>query len=119
MMKLRHFTKMKTPFIEIESLAALDEFLAAANGAAAVLFKHSNTCGVSSRAHAEMSKLQQPVGLVTVQSARVVSDEIEKRWQLAHETPQVVIIRDGRVVWDASHFSVRAADVEAALAAPS
>jgi len=109
------FVEMKTPFVEIDSVASLDEFLATANGAAAVLFKHSSTCGVSSRAHGEMSKLQQPVGLVTVQSARLVSDEIEKRWQIAHETPQVLIVRDGRIVWDASHSSVRASEVEAAL----
>jgi bacillithiol system protein YtxJ len=106
---------METPFIEIGNVASLDEFLAGSNGAAAVLFKHSNTCGVSSRAYAEMSKMHHPVGLVTVQQARAVSDEIEKRWQVAHETPQVLIIRDGKVVWDASHFSVKSAGVEAAL----
>lgn len=107
---------MTTPFVEINSVGSLEQFLATANGAAAVLFKHSNTCGVSSRAYSEMSKLRRPVGLVTVQSARAVSDEIERRWQIPHETPQVLIVREGKMVWDASHFRVRAADVEAALA---
>jgi bacillithiol system protein YtxJ len=106
---------METPFIEIGNVASLDAFLADSNGSAAVLFKHSNTCGVSSRAYAEMSKMQHPVGLVTVQQARPVSDEIEKRWQVAHETPQVLIIRGGKLVWDASHFSVKSEGVEAAL----
>ena len=106
---------MESPFKEIANVASLDEFLADSNGSAAVLFKHSNTCGVSSRAYAEMSKMRHPVGLVTVQQARAVSDEIEKRWQVAHETPQVLIVRAGKVVWDASHFSVKAGDVEAAL----
>lgn len=107
---------MKLPFIEIETVQALDEFLSQANGAAAVLFKHSNTCGVSARAYAEMSKMREPVALITVQSARPVSDEIEKRWNLDHESPQVLIIRDGQMVWDASHFQVKAQDVEKALA---
>ncbi len=106
---------MNEPFIEIKNVSELDEFLATANGVTAVVFKHSNTCGVSSRAHAEMSRLQRPVALVTVQRARAVSDEIEKRWQVAHETPQVLLIRDGQLMWDASHFKVRAADVEAAI----
>jgi len=103
------------PFIEIGSVAALDEFLARANGSAAVLFKHSDTCGVSARAYAEMSKLREPVGLIRVQKVRAVSDEIEKRWNVDHESPQVVIIRDGRAIWDASHFQVKAQQVESAL----
>jgi bacillithiol system protein YtxJ len=106
---------MNPPFIEIGSVAALEEFLARANGSAAVLFKHSDTCGVSARAYAEMSKLREPVGLITVQKARAVSDEIEKRWNVDHESPQVLIIRDGKVVWDASHFQVKAQQVESAL----
>ena len=106
---------MNPPFIEIGSVAALDEFLAKANGSAVVLFKHSNTCGVSARAYAEMSKLREPVGLITVQKARAVSDEIEKRWNVDHESPQVLIIRDGKAVWDASHSQVKAQQVESAL----
>jgi bacillithiol system protein YtxJ len=107
---------MSSPFIEIGDLSSLDQFLAEANGSAAILFKHSNTCGVSARAFREMSGLSHPVGLITVQQARDVSNEIEKRWQVAHETPQVLIIRDSNVIWRASHFQVKAGDVEAALA---
>src|SRR5437868_11726274 len=106
---------MNIPFVEIDNVAALDEFLASASGSAAVLFKHSNTCGVSKRAFAEMSKLPAPVGLITVQKARPVSDEIEKRWRVDHETPQVLIVCDGKVLWDASHFGVKVGDVEKAL----
>jgi bacillithiol system protein YtxJ len=62
-----------------------------------------------------MSKLREPVGLITVQKARAVSDEIEKRWNVDHESPQVLIIRDDKVMWDASHFHVKAQQVESAL----
>ncbi len=62
-----------------------------------------------------MTKLEQPIGIVTVQKARAVSDEIEKRMGVAHETPQVLIFHKGEVVWTASHGRVRAAAVEAAL----
>lgn len=107
---------MATPFQDIDTIKGLDDFLAKSQHGATVLFKHSNTCGVSARAYREMSNLAQPVGLVTVQNARAVSDEIEKRWQVAHETPQVLVIRDGRVIWDASHFHINARNVENALA---
>lgn len=107
---------MDNGFVEIRDKETLEEFLTNAGGAA-VLFKHSETCGVSSRAYGEMARLKRPIGLITVQRARHVSDEIEHRWQLTHETPQVLIIRDGKLVWDASHFRIRADAVESALAA--
>ncbi len=106
---------MSNPFIEIADVLSLDQFVASPNGSSAILFKHSNTCGVSARAYREMSLLSHPVGLVTVQQARAVSNEIEKRWQVAHETPQVLIVRDGKIVWEASHFQIKAVAVEAAL----
>ena len=50
-----------------------------------------------------------------IQSARAVSDEIERRLRVRHESPQVLLIRDGRVVWSASHYRVTAAAVLASL----
>src|ERR1700745_3392457 len=104
---------MKIGFVEIASREALERFLIGTH--AAVLFKHSDTCGVSSRAYNEMAKLNHPVALITVQKARGLSDEIERRWGVAHETPQVLIVCDGKLIWDASHFQVKADAVEAAL----
>lgn len=107
---------MTNGFIEIRDVASLDDFLARANGDPVIIFKHSDSCGISARAYTQMSEVASPVGLVTVQTARAVSDELEKRMGLPHETPQVMIISDGRVAWTASHGQVRAAAVESALA---
>jgi bacillithiol system protein YtxJ len=102
-------------FVEIPNLDSLDLFLAQANGSPAIIFKHSNSCGISARAHAEMSLIEAAVGLVTVQTARDVSNEIALRTGVEHETPQVFIIRNGQVLWSASHGRINAAAVEAAL----
>ena len=110
---------MNNGFIEIGDVSSLDDFLTSRSGSAVVLFKHSDTCGVSARAYRELSRLPGPVGLITVQRARPVSDEIERRWQLEHETPQVLIVREGKLVWHASHFRVRSEDVEKVLAESS
>ena len=106
---------MDNHFIEIDDLESLDRFVASLNGSAGVVFKHSKTCGVSSRAYAEMAKLTLPIGIVVVQDAQPVSAEIERRWQVNHETPQVLIIKEGKVVWNASHFQVKAGEVAAAV----
>src|SRR5262245_3462484 len=95
-------------FIAIENKVALDRFLAEANGSPAIIFKHSNTCGVSSRAYREMTSFAGSVGLVTVQEARAVSDELARRTGVPHETPQVLILRDNQVLFTSSHLQVNA-----------
>ena|ERR1700686_68711 len=102
-------------FVELADTDSLDHFLTQSNGSPVIIFKHSNSCGISARAHAQMSMLERPVGLVIVQQARAVSDEIEVRTGVAHETPQVFIIRDREVLWTASHGQIKAEAVEAAL----
>ena len=102
-------------FVELADTDSLDRFLAQSNGSPAIIFKHSNSCGISARAHAQMSRLERPVGLVIVQKARALSDEIASRTCVEHETPQVFIIRDREVLWTASHGQIKAEAVEAAL----
>src|SRR5258706_1618970 len=102
-------------FVELPDIESLDLFLAQSNGAPALVFKHSNSCGISARAHAEMAKLELPVGLVVVQKARAVSNEIEAQTGVGHETPQVFIMRDRQVLWSASHGQIKAEAIEAAL----
>lgn len=102
-------------FVELSDADSLDRFLAQSNGSPALVFKHSDSCGISARAHGQMSKLQRPVGLVIVQNARALSDEIAERTGVVHETPQVFILRGQEVLWTASHGQIKAEAVEAAL----
>ncbi len=102
-------------FVELRDIESLDRFLSRSNGSPAIIFKHSNTCGISARAHAEMSRLEHPVGVVIVQLARELSNEIEARTGVAHETPQVFIIGDREVLWSASHGQIKAEAIESAL----
>ena len=62
-----------------------------------------------------MSRIELPVGMITVQTARAVSNEIEARTGVEHETPQVFIIRDGKALWTASHGQIKAEAVTAAF----
>ena len=102
-------------FVELLDADSLDRFIAESNGSPAIIFKHSDSCGVSARAHGQLSQIERPVGLVIVQKARALSDEIAARTGVEHETPQVFILRDREVLWTASHGQIRAEAVEAAL----
>ena len=106
-------------FVEINDVESLDRFISEAGENPAIVFKHSNMCGISARIHREMSQVNRPVGIVTVQQARVVSDEIERRFGIQHETPQALIVRGDKVLWTASHYAVKLQAIEEALAAAS
>ena len=80
-----------------------------------MVFKHSTTCPISAAAYQEMAQFDGEVALVEVQSARALSREIENRTGLAHESPQVIILRNGKVVWSASHWKVKADAVAEAV----
>ena len=80
-----------------------------------LVFKHSNACPISSRAHEEVRKLVDSgggdasdygFGMIVVQEARAVSNAVEEALGVRHETPQALVVRDGKVVWHASHFDI-------------
>lgn len=106
---------MENSFSNVTDIQALDRLLAESHDRPVIVFKHSTTCPISSTAYREMSQLDAPVSLVVVQRARDVSREVEARTGVRHESPQTIILRHGRAVWSASHYSIRAGEIERAL----
>lgn len=106
---------MGNKFFKIDNKETLDKLITDSQTTPIVIFKHSTSCGISSAAYREMEKLEAPVNLLEVQSARDVSREIADRTGIRHETPQVIVLKDGKAVWDASHFDVKAGAVRKAL----
>ena len=125
----------------LSGIDELDRALAASDERPLLLFKHSFTCGVSAEALDELvahikavaalrrrddpvlagrsASADRPVdasyAMVTVQTHRDVSNAVARKLGVRHETPQALLIREGRVVWSASHFRVTAEAVDAAL----
>lgn len=107
----------------LERIEDIDGLLAASADTPVLLYKHSYSCGTSAYALDELMDLlsgDAPAAhyaMVAVQTHREVSNAIAARLGVRHETPQVLLIRDGQVVWSASHFRVTAAAIDAALTA--
>ena len=106
---------MGKSFFKINNRETLDKLITDSKNEPVVIFKHSNSCGVSSAAYREMEKLENQVNLLEVQSARDVSRELADMTGVPHETPQVIVLKDGKAVWNASHFEVKAGAVMRAL----
>lgn len=103
---------MSEPFHPLESESDWEAALAASEETPVLIFKHSSACSVSARAHDEMATLARETDLpaykVVVQDARPVSNTIESALDVRHETPQAILLRDGRPSFDTSHFDVTA-----------
>ena len=86
-----------------------------------LLFKHSLYCGISCEAydalqdHVAQGPATASYKLITVQSHRAVSDRAAARLGVRHETPQAILLKDGRPIWTASHFRVTAEALSRAI----
>ena len=98
-------------FFRIDDRATLENLLTDSSQKPIIVFKHSTACSISARAYREMEQLDDQVNILEVQSAREISRELANLTGVRHETPQVIILRDGKAVWNASHFDVKAAEV--------
>src|SRR5262249_55370775 len=112
---------------DLRPLEHVDEFhrlIAESQSRPVLLFKHSHTCGVSLEALDELvahlndresKELFPQYAMVTVQTHRAISNAIAQKLGVRHETPQALLVKNGRVVWSASHFRVTAAAVDDAI----
>jgi bacillithiol system protein YtxJ len=107
-------------FTQLTKAEALDGLLARSHAAPVLLFLHDDFCPISGAAYAEMRELPDPdknaTLLVDVHRDHAISRAIEARTGVRHESPQVIILRHGRTVWDASHFDITAQAVKQAVA---
>lgn len=90
----------------------LEAALQASHRYPVVLFKHSRTCPVSLMADWSMKKLDAETDpdlyRIVVQSARTLSDDVARRFGVRHESPQALVVYEGRVMGHWSHGAVRA-----------
>ena len=110
---------MSPEVVPVRDVAALDRLLAESRAAPVLLVNHDPNCAFSWEACAELGRLSaetvREVAIVDVRRARDVTQAIEQRLGLPHESPQVIVVRDGRAAWSAAHAGIYAAAVERAL----
>ncbi|MCU0425044.1 MAG: bacillithiol system redox-active protein YtxJ [Candidatus Kapabacteria bacterium] len=94
---------------ELTSIADLDKALEESQSGMALFFKHSSTCDISAAAWEEFLDFLRDNTLplhsyfLVVQTARPVSNEIESRFEIRHESPQAILFHNGKSVWNDSH----------------
>jgi bacillithiol system protein YtxJ len=112
---------MPTPLRTLSTTDELDRALARSSVLPVVIFKHSPTCGISAQAHESIVEwlagetLEAEVFVLPVQASRALSTALAQRFGIRHESPQVMVIDQGRVVWHGSHYRATAGSIATAL----
>ena len=103
---------------EIKTVEDWNSLLAKSKEHAVVILKHSNICPISKGAYDRISEaladgqLKVPVNLVIVQNARDVSNQIAEDLGVLHESPQVIVIKDGQAIYNESHHAIEGKTVQ-------
>jgi bacillithiol system protein YtxJ len=107
---------------DLSDVAELETAIIESRERPVLLFKHSRTCGISCEAldelyaHMDGTSGAAAYKLITVQSHRHVSDEVEARFGIRHQSPQAILLRDGLPVWSGSHFRITARQLDSVIA---
>lgn len=82
-----------------------------------VIFKHSTRCSISSVAFQRLQKAQQPDGIdfyyLDLLAHRPLSNKVSEVFKVHHESPQILVIRDGKCIYDESHLAISMMDIVA------
>ncbi|MGH9818654.1 MAG: monothiol bacilliredoxin BrxC family protein, partial [Pyrinomonadaceae bacterium] len=79
---------MPANFIQIDSLERLDLLFERSHIQPVLLFKHSNSCGISADMLDQLSSVDGVIHIVTVQQDREISNAVAERLGIRHASPQ-------------------------------
>ncbi|SHM64041.1 bacillithiol system redox-active protein YtxJ [Flavobacterium xanthum] len=103
----------KIDWKELTDLGQLNEISAISNEKAVAIFKHSTRCSVSRMALKQFEKEFDLSDKVTpyfldLIAYRDISNEISSRFGVTHQSPQLLLIKDGKAIYTVSHSDINA-----------
>jgi bacillithiol system protein YtxJ len=84
-----------------------------------VIFKHSTRCSISSMAKSRLERNEQPENVdfhyLDLIAYRNISDKIAADFDVYHESPQILLIKNGECVYTESHMGISMDELEESL----
>jgi len=107
----------KINWIPLTDLGQLDEIVTLSNEKPVVIFKHSTRCSISRFAlkqfenEFDLGDEVAPYFLDLIEH-RDISGEIANRFNVVHQSPQLLLIKGGKSVCDVSHSDIDAGELK-------
>ncbi len=96
----------------LDTISQLDRIVTNSNTRTQVIFKHSTRCGISSGVLRKFEK-QYATAFEAVDfyyldliAYRAISNGIAERFAVIHQSPQLLVFKDGVVASNASHYDI-------------
>lgn len=97
-------------WIDLKSEDQLNKIVEESKFRPQVIFKHSTRCSISSMAKGRLERSRAPENAdfyyLDLIAHRNVSSKISSAFNVFHESPQVLVIRNGECTYDESHGSI-------------
>ena len=103
----------KVGWSQLTDLRQLNEITDISTEKPVAIFKHSTRCHISKMVLRQFenefdSQKQITPYFLDLLEHREISNEIAARFGIMHQSPQLIVIKDGKAVYDASHESIDA-----------
>jgi bacillithiol system protein YtxJ len=102
-------------WIELTSAEELTALVEKSYHSPQVIFKHSTRCNISS---VVLRRLEKEDEIATINfyyldliRYRSLSNKIAEQFQVHHESPQVLVIKNGECRYDESHMAIQMDDI--------
>ncbi|HIC31859.1 MAG TPA: bacillithiol system redox-active protein YtxJ [Flavobacteriaceae bacterium] len=104
------------PWQNLTTIEQLDEIELLSKGKTQLIFKHSTRCGISRMVLNQFTEeydleLNADLYYLDLLNYRNVSNEVGYKFQVMHQSPQLLIIKNGVVVAHASHGAINDLDL--------
>jgi bacillithiol system protein YtxJ len=105
-------SKQNFPWKPLTSVSQLNEIIETSKTKPVILFKHSTRCGVSRMVLKQFERDfnfeegSMDFYYLDLLSYRDISDEIAARFQVMHQSPQLLVIKNGVSVAHGSHYEI-------------
>ena len=104
-------------WIPLQLMGQLDEIIALPKEKPVLIFKHSTRCSISRFALKQFENefdLQNQIDayFLDLLEFRDISNEIASRFGIMHQSPQLLLIKEGKVLYDASHSDIQANELK-------
>lgn len=110
----------KMNWIPLTEINQLEEIRAISKERLVLIFKHSTRCSVSRMALKQFENefdLEEKVTpyFLDLLNYREISNAISEQFTVFHQSPQLIVIRDGVAIHDASHSGISASFIKELL----